>query len=210
MKLLIALILSTTILFINNGWAGMRQSGEPNGGKAAESETNLTLLIGQRNLEDDWKPVEDQPLFGFEADFATDKLPVNILIGYSRSSESGTMLAYDYRVGSFVMNVKGTVSEFFVGIRKYLDTGSAFRPYGNAGVSFVSTEFSGSALGVSVSDSGSSTGLFFGGGAKFLFNSFSLGLDFRMLTGTKVEMYGADLNADYTQFALVLGYSFFR
>lgn len=172
----------------------------------SEATGNVNVLLGQRNMnEGDWKPVHEQTLLAVEADFGRKNWPVNMLVGFAGSKKDGNIVVTDgYNVAA--VNLKGTTSEFYVGARKYFGAGTSFTPYLNGGVSFINAKAEASVAGFSVSGDDSSTGLFLGGGGIFRAGSFNIGLDLRLLTGTDIKIGSTSATADYSQFALILGY----
>ena len=85
---------------------------------------------------------------------------------------------------------------------------SNFRPYIGGGLSFMTgeVEFSGGATG---SDDDTVLGLYLHGGLAYSFTQgFALGLDYRLWVGDDAEVFGGDLDVNYDQLALTLGFSF--
>ncbi len=171
-----------------------------------KSTGDVNVLLGQRNMdEDDWKPVHEQRLLGVEADFKGKSWPVNILIGFSGSKKDENIIVSN-SLGSANIKLEGTTSELYIGARKYFLPGTSMTPYLNAGVSFIKAKITGSIGGLGVSGDDSSAGLFFGGGATYRFGSLNVGFDLRLLTGADIKIGATSGTADYSQFALVLGY----
>jgi len=172
----------------------------------SKSMGNINVLLGQRNLEEnDWKPVHEQALLGVEADFKGKNWPVSLLLGFSGSKEDDNAILIN---GFNVSNAKleGSTREFFVGARKYFFPGDGLMPYLNGGISFIKAKIAGSIAGFGLSGDDSSTGLFFGGGAIYRFGSFNIGFDLRLLTGSDLTIGAVSATADYSQFALIVGY----
>jgi len=156
----------------------------------------IWVYLGQRSLdEDDWAPLEDQPMFGVE--FSSER-PGSIL-GW----EVGLMGSYTSD-DVFGVSLDATTGEIYGGVRKtFLQ--STVRPYVGAGLSAINARLEGGG----VSDDDTSLGIYGHGGAiVMLGQSFHLGLDLRGLFGTDVELFGVSGDADYVQLALVLGWLF--
>jgi len=192
----------------------------PDSVKADEWKGNVNFLLGSRVLSNsDWKTlaVEEQGLFGVDFDFTKESWPVSLLLGVSGSTASSKLFAisyYGYTIATF--DNETTTSEYDVGARKYFDTDSNFMPYISAGVASIRVEntvtcTSGCSGSFSLSDS--SAGVFLDGGLMWrLGQHFNLGLGLKVLTGTSIQysINGVryDIDADYGQAALILGYGF--
>lgn len=162
-----------------------------------ERPNHIAILLGQRSLdEDDYEPVEDQIVFGFEfwREHADDV--VGWEAGLQGSGDDGEIAGFD---------VEGSTGELYGGVRKSFGTG-AIRPYVAAGLSVIRSEVEVDGFG---SDDDTSLGLYAHGGVLFAVTpTFHVGLDLRGLFGSGMEIGGVDTDADYGQLALVLGFGF--
>lgn len=166
---------------------------------------NTQFLIGQRYLTEAWKPLDRPSSFGVEVDFAPAKSPVHVAIGLNLAGESkhvttpfygktGKVSAgfLDISAGFLWLPVRRAVARPYVGagvLKMYAATGSSWGVFGN-GDSDQSFGFYGNA------------GIFFKVG-----DTFNIGLDGRLVRGTKVTLVGQDGNANYGQASLLLGFS---
>jgi opacity protein-like surface antigen len=81
------------------------------------------------------------------------------------------------------------------------------RPYIGGGLSVINADFERSA-GMS-DDDDTSPGVYFHAGADwYITDKFFLGLAYRLLTATDIDVFGESSDADYEQFALRAGFSF--
>jgi len=192
----------------------------PDSVKADEWKGNINFLSGARVLSySDWKTlaVEEQVLYGVDFDFTKESWPVSLLIGISGSTASSNLYLisyYGYTLATF--DNETTTREFDVGARKYFNTDSNFMPYISAGIASIDVEntvtcTSGCFGSFSLSDS--SAGVFLDGGLMWRLGwHFNLGLDLKVLTGTSIQYVSNgvpfDIDADYRQAALILGYGF--
>ena len=169
------------------------------------SRGNVNVLLGQRNMNSDWDPVDEQALFAVEVDYARESWPVNILFGIAGSAGDGSMVVTDgWSVAS--VDITGTTSELYGGVRKYFDAGPSFSPYMGGGLSMIRAEASASSGGFKISGDDTTMGFFLDCGAVYRAGSFNIGLDLRLLTGASMEIAGYSIDANYVQAALVIGY----
>src|SRR5262249_6274362 len=56
-----------------------------------DMEGNVQFLVGQRYLDDFWKPLNDQPMFGVEVDFAPKGSPIHVALSASGSYQKQTV-----------------------------------------------------------------------------------------------------------------------
>lgn len=174
--------------------------------QSGDTDQRISLLLGQRSLdEDDWAPVEDQATFAVEYSLENPGAPVGWEVGLAASKEDG-----DVRILNTNVDVEGTTSELYGGVRKsFGEPGATVRPYVGGGLSFINAELEVSVPGDSESADDSSIAAYAHGGLAFdVSESFFLGVDLRLLFGSDLSIEGFDTDADYTQFAFVLGFSF--
>jgi hypothetical protein len=147
--------------------------------------------------EDLWEPVEDHLALGFE--FSSEK-PTGI-VGW----EGGLMYSFDEDdVGGF--DLEASTLEVYGGVHKaFFDPAAVMRPYLGAGVAWIIGDVEVNGAG---SDEDDSIGFYAHGGLEArLGESFYVGADLRFLLGTDIDLAGVSGDADYTQVALVLGWS---
>ncbi len=162
----------------------------------AASANRLALYLGMRGLdEEDYEPVENQFTMGLEFVHEPVGSAIGWEIGLLGSRDEGEQSGFD---------VEGRTGELYGGIRKSFPTENV-RPYVGAGLAYIDSEFEVSGVG---SDDDASIAGYLHGGVQFdLSESFFLGIDVRYLLGSDLEIVGVDTDADYQQYALVLGFS---
>ncbi|MFN0009116.1 MAG: outer membrane beta-barrel protein [Planctomycetota bacterium] len=163
----------------------------------AERENRLGIYLGQRQLdEDEWSPLDEQPMFGLEYSRETQGDTVGFEVGIMGSADEDTVAGSDVEVST---------GEFYGGIRKTFGE-EVFRPYVGAGLSLVNLEVDTSGLG---DDDDASAAFYAHGGLAILASeALLIGLDLRFLIGSDIEIAGVDTDADYVQLALFLGIGF--
>ena len=99
--------------------------------------------------------------------------------------------------------------EVYGGVRKTWDTSKGqWHPYVAGGLSVINADAEVAVPGFgSASDDDTSLGGYLHGGAYYdVSENFFVGVDARALLGTDIELAGASGDADYLQFAVVLGF----
>ena len=181
-------------------------------GPASADDTtgNVQFLIGQRYLRDDfWKPLDSPSVFGIEIDFAPASSPVHVALGVIAAQESGTATVTDPFFGETTGSVDTSFFEFSAGFLWHPVKRGIVRPYLGAGALTI-TAANDSDFGIFSGNSDSDRSFGFYGNAGVFFkvgDHFNIGLDGRIVRGTKVTIAGLDGNADYTQASMLLGFS---
>jgi hypothetical protein len=166
---------------------------------------NTQFFIGQTYLHDSWKPLDEPPSFGFEADFAPVKSPVHVALGFNIAFEDKHVtLPYFGKTG----HVGVGFLEFSAGFLWHPVKKSVVRPYLGGGIVRM---FAGVGSGSDFWSGGDSDQTFgFYGNAGVFFkvgDVFNIGLDGRMVRGTSVTLAGVDTDVNYGQASLLLGFS---
>ena len=169
----------------------------------SSSVTDVFVLLGARRLDDStaWDMLDEPVVFGVE--FANRRR------GSWFGFEGGFQAAYD-DTNVLGVDVSDLFLEFYLGGRITGDLGAdgRFHPYLGLGGTLIYAEVTGEAGGLSVSDDDTSLGLYGHAGVYVrLGQVFQLGLDARAVTGTDVSLFGIASDADYTQLALLLGWT---
>jgi hypothetical protein len=166
---------------------------------------NVQFLVGQRWLDDDWEPLDEPAIFGVEVDFAPASSPVRVALAGMLGGDNANV------AGDFY----GDTGDVDIG---FLELSAGFlwhpvrqgfaRPYIGAGVLMM-----GAAIGSDwdwwdASDSDHSFGFYGNLGVYFkVGESFNIGMDGRIVRGTEFSFAGTEVDADYEQAALLLGFS---
>jgi opacity protein-like surface antigen len=159
----------------------------------------FTVSLGSRSMDDStaWDQIDKPVSVGFEGGSVGDPIGYELGVFFARDSttEMGVDVSANFLEASF--GGRGTFGD------------GPLMPYVGAGISLILAEVEGESGGLTVSDDDAGAGLYIHGGALYrLGNTFYLGLDARLVTGTSVDIFGIDTDADYTQVALVLGWGF--
>lgn len=166
---------------------------------------NTHFLIGQTYLHDFWKPLDEPASFGVEVDFAPSKSPVHVALGFNMAWDSKHLSTPYYGQTG---HVGAGFLEFSAGFLYTPVKHGVARPYLGAGVLRM---FAGVGSGSdfwSRSDTDQSFGFYGNAGIFFkVGDTFNIGLDGRLVRGTKIALGGVDGNADYGQASLLLGFS---
>jgi hypothetical protein len=162
---------------------------------------NANFFLGSRGLDKDfWTPVNGQFAFGGTVDFGKKEWLIHL--------ETGTYVSVGYEenfLGS--TDVTGSVSEIFFGVNKTWITKGPARPFIGGGLASVGAAYRINGPGGDIDDHDGSGGAYFHGGVFWrLGNRFNIGLDGRLLGGTKITLFGAQGDADYAQLGMVLGW----
>jgi opacity protein-like surface antigen len=162
---------------------------------------HLTLLVGERNLSDnvaEQLDLDDQTVFGLELDEFDAATGAGWEAGLAFSDESQDFSGVD---------VELKMSELFGGYRHTFLLQETFHPYAGVGVAFVKGEGDEDFFGSS--DDDSSLGAYLRLGMAWdVSGQARLGLEYRRLFLTDVEIGGFDGDLDNDQIALTLGFPF--
>jgi hypothetical protein len=173
--------------------------------RAEDTSGNVQFFVGPRWLGDDWKPLDQPTVFGVEVDFAPASSPIRVAIA--------TMIARDSaRVTSPFFGSIGDVDAGFfelsagflwVPVKK-----GVVRPYAGAGVVLMDAGLNPDWNFWDAGETDHSFGLYENVGLYFkVGETFNIGMDGRFVQGTKVSIAGQDVDANYEQASLLLGFS---
>ncbi len=166
------------------------------------------LYMGQSEFDSDfWDPVDRPIVFGMEYALVHPVglgLELGLNLGFDEE-ESGTV---DFGGIPFEKELTSSLFEAAAGARFERRLGRRWGLYAGGGIAWVSTEVETLIEEdlIVADDSDSDFGYYYHGGVKFWINrDFFVGLDYRSLQGTELELESFDTEADYGQFAVVLG-----
>jgi hypothetical protein len=164
---------------------------------------SLDLQVGMRSY-DDLEPVEDQTTLGLEYVYERPGDAFGWGLGATWAQQDGS---YDDD-GSKVA-VDADVWEVYAGLRRSFDTSSAVRPYVGLGFTLIGVDAESSDGGGTSSEDDVTTGTYLRAGVLFdLSDAVHLGVDARTVFWTDLDLEGPAKDADHTQLAFVLGFSF--
>lgn len=177
---------------------------------AEDMAGNVQFLIGQRYLRNDfWKPLDSPSNFGLEIDFAPKSSPVHVALGVIVAGQSGTATVATPFFGKTAGSIDTRFFEFSAGFLWHPVKKAIVRPYLGAGA-LTLTAANESDWGFFSSNSHSDQSFGFYGNAGIFFkvgDNFNIGLDGRIVRGTKVTLSGVEGDADYEQIGMLLGFS---
>ena len=154
----------------------------------------LMLYVGQRRLdEQDYGSVDRQPTLAIE--YANESPRQRL------DWEAALLVSHDEEGNA----ADGTTREISYGIRRSFGQGRA-RPYVGGGVAYIDSELD--TAGASSDRDGDFAGYFHVGFAMHVTSALVLGLDTRVLHGSRLRLAGVDTDADYAQIALGIGFEF--
>lgn len=166
--------------------------------EANDSMVNIKAYFGGKTIDDSaWSAQDGHGSIGILTDFKTGFQGVRVALDlFGSGSEDNT-----------TSQVKGTyMAEAHLGLRKYFELQSQFKPYIGGGVNF--------AYGTQTNNDGSGkteeedmdTGLWLNGGVDYLITEqITAGVDLRYATSS-VELYGESVELDAAAIGVTLGY----
>lgn len=172
--------------------------------RAAEMSGNVQFLIGQRWLSDAWRAVDEPSVFGVEVDFAPQTSPVRVALGLQISGDSSTLPgpitgSGDVDVGFF---------ELSAGFLWHPVKKAIVRPYIGGGIVTIGAATGTDLVFFGADESDQSFGFYGNAGVFFkVGDHFNIGLDGRIVRETEFELGPTEIDGDYEQAALLIGFS---
>ena len=168
---------------------------------------NANFVLGGRQLDKDfWEPMDEQSVFQATVDFGKKGWPIHLAVGVGTSAEEK-----DNQFNPFTATfdkLTRSVSELSFGVMKIWEPRGNIRPFVGGGLSSVTATFEDDNPTIGkITQDDTSPGFYVQGGVFWRIGTrFNIGLEARMLRGTDISIGGADGDADYDQFGLVLGW----
>ena len=167
------------------------------------------LFLGQKGLDSDWNPVDDQTEYGINFNFGIGDWPVALAVDILTSEDSGSYYYYGYDA-----DVDGETLELDVGVRKSFGERKV-QPYLGGGIAYIDGELKidvpalGPVATLSLSDA--AVGLWADVGVMFqLGERFNLGIDVRYSSADVdfgVPGFGSiEVDAGGTHYGVVAGF----
>jgi len=180
--------------------------GSPPAEEEAEKRSRFSLLIGGRQLDDEdyWEPLEDHGVFGLEVAGPIGEAPFDWEIGLQVSTSEEEENDID---------LAANIAELYAGVTWNPIRDGRFVPYVGAGLSALtargeSTDDVGGGH-ITIWDDDSGLGWYAHAGVRWMATqTFGVGLDYRVLRGTDLELFQDDVDVDYDQLALVFSAGF--
>ena len=181
------------------------------------AEFTINGVYGPRYLDDPlWEPIDGDEAFGLDVTWGRDSWPVRLAFGFSDAGDSNLdecntgFFWGDYcppeNIGSIL---ERSIFDISVGITRYWFPLERMEIYVGAGASFVEISAENSPDGfVDEDESGAlyaQSGLLWVIPLKESRYFLHLGVDVRFLTGTSLDVFGVDVDADSYQIGFVFG-----
>jgi hypothetical protein len=168
---------------------------------------NANFTFGVRGLDKDfWGGLDNQGVFGVTVDFGKEAWPIHLEVGAAGSGATDKMR--DPFLPAVQIDVTGGVGEVTFGVNKtWKPASGSYRPYIGGGVASVSAKTTIETTQGDVDEDDSSFGVYFHGGVFWRIGTrFNLGVDGRLMGGTKITLFDNKGDANYGQVALLLGW----
>lgn len=168
----------------------------------------IDLLVGVRAFDDDefWTPVDEHTSFGLQFAWQGDGDPIGFETGFLLSQEDDSVDVGG--VGTVSLDMR--VIEIFFGLHHgFGSVDSTLRPYVGGGLTTLIVEVDGDVAGVgSAQDDDTGIAVYVHGGlAVQVSRSVRVGVDARWVSGSGVDVFGADTDLDYAQLSMLVGFS---
>jgi len=173
------------------------------------NEYNINVMVAESRTYSNtafWGFLNKEPAGLIVFDYADEGWPANVEVGFANTNEK---FWFTTTINGNLITANGTftVTELFGGVRKFWDM-NGFRP--SLGAGLTSVNFTGNEttnLGTAPTTNSSSLGFYVDGCVcGRIGEHFNIGLDWRMVSGTSINAWGASGDVDYTQYGILLGY----
>ena len=171
---------------------------------AADMSGNVQFLVGQRWLSDAWDAVDEPSVFGVEVDFAPQTSPIRVALGVQMAGDSSTLPgpiagSDDIDVGFF---------ELSAGFLWHPVKKAIARPYIGGGVLTMGAATGTDLVFFGADESDQSFGFYGNAGIFFKVGEhFNIGIDGRIVRETEFDFGAVEIDGDYEQAALLIGFS---
>jgi len=174
--------------------------------RAEDMSGNVQFFVGQRWLGDEWQPIDEPAIFGVEVDFAPQSSPIRVALASFMAADS-----QDIGSGTFLGDTGDVDIGFFELSAGFLwlpvKQGVA-RPYLGAGALMMGAVIGSNWDWFEDNDFDHSFGFYGTAGVYFkVGDTFNIGMDGRIVRGTEFSFAGTEIDGDYEQVSLLLGFS---
>ena len=195
-----------------SGWSEVKLDGprRQDSDRLPDSESpwelHLTLMVGERSLdEDDWGSFDSPTIYGVELDETSSRSGNGIEAGVFYTNEER-----DDVIAGIAGDVEVTTYEFYGGVRHTFRPGQGgLHPFVSAGLVAEHGRFKLDAPGVSEADGELMVGAYARAGLLWdLTDRVRLGVDYRYVVSEDLKVFGNDLNNDHDEVAFSVGFAF--
>lgn len=170
--------------------------------------SHVNFVIGDRNLDDDFEPLDGQEAAGISMFVEKEGWPFSIVLGLYRSDsdrESGTK--FDSLFGGGANSVVSEFTEVSVGVAKIWNDVPRTYPFIGIGVTVLEATLDGKVPGFNVFEDERVVGPYLNGGIFWRVGPvLNLGLELRAVQATEVKLLGETFRTDYVQFGWIAGW----
>ncbi len=180
------------------------------GNYARQPNGRVSFLFGRRRLDDELFQAADNPFaFGVEFSQVADPgtLGFEFGFGFGKDEDDNVALPASGTFGGGIFDVERDMAEIYAGFRAEFGH-SNVRPYiGGGGVLLNMTERRSQGFLEAEDDDNTVGGYLHGGVQVDLNEAFFIGIDFRRVFGSRVELFDQKYDTDYSQLAFTIGAS---
>ena len=187
-------------------------SGPPHerGDYVNQPNGRISFLFGRRQLDDDLFEAAENP-FAFGVEFSQVAEPGTLGFefgfGLAKDEDDNVALSPSGAFPGGVFNVERDMGEIYGGFRAEFGH-SNIRPYIGGGGTLINMSERRSQGFLEAEDDDNTVGAYLHGGVQVDLNeAFFIGVDFRRVFGSNVELFERKYDTDYTQLAFTLGVS---
>jgi hypothetical protein len=160
----------------------------------------INFFFGQKDLDEEWEPLDSQQAIGFELTFG-EQWPVAVAIDFLKSDDDGRY-AFEYGMNDYNVKIEAETQEIDAGVRYLFRKDKKVVPYIGGGLAYIDGELT--VEGISRSDS--AVGFWLAGGVNFRIGKvFNLGVDLRS-SSADVEVEGFEVDAGGLAYGVLLGF----
>ncbi len=166
---------------------------------------DVMFVFGQRTLDDDAKPVEDQDVYGVNALFKVDGWPVALALGFETSESDDARRD----IGPLEFEVKATLLEAYIGVGKIWDNAGTIRPFIGGGITLLGIEGERTLLltGDNEDDDDMVFAPYVNAGVFWrIHERFNLGVGLRYVFFADATIFNEEFDVNYLQFGGLAGW----
>jgi hypothetical protein len=178
-------------------------------GSGCNTPGTAQFALGQRQLDNDWEPVDDPTRVGFHVSLQQPEWPVQVEFGIDGAGDNETQTESGIELEADLV-----ISEIFAGVRfDHQMPETDFHLFASGGLSIlraaVDLEARAGPFTFSDDDDDTSVAIYLHTGVFYQFpGGFNIGADLRYTAGSDLTLFDEDMDADGLQFGILLGWNF--